>query len=174
MKTILGTITSVCFTAIIFFSGCKKDAGPVGPQGPSGTNGTNGNANVKTVIIMNPTFTWDATYLWSSFSQGGISILKQNIVDSGSVMLYIKKTSSSSYEALPFSTSYGGGVNTNYEFLHDLNYIAVYVTNSDGSNPYPFAYSLKLVCISANGRRINPNINLRNYAEVKAAYNLQD
>jgi hypothetical protein len=183
MKTITKITAIVCIGILMLFSCKKGDTGAIGATGArgndgtnglpgtNGTNGTNGNANVKTQILNVVNWSWDGysnSYAWTS-----VPILTQSITDSGAVMVY-ENTGGGGWDALPYSVVLGGGITRHYEFVHALNAIAVYETNSDNSYFTPFTNSFKLVCISANGRRINPNLDLKNYKAVKEAFNLED
>ena len=63
------------------------------------------------------------------------------------------------------STQYGFGIGT----------VTLINSNSDGTTPgNPGAQTFRIVIISASNRLANPNVNWKNYTEVKKVLNLKD
>jgi hypothetical protein len=116
-----------------------------------------------------------------------IAAISQDIVDDGAVMCYVKDESNNAYIALPYSFgtnqtsssngSYGsitmgfvvqkGKIVFAYEGFDDLD-----VHTSSELNAADI--KVKVVVISPDKMASQPNVNLNNYEEVKAAFSIQD
>jgi len=155
------TLIAICAMAVAF-TNCKK-----GNTGPAGKDGTNGNANVTSVTLNANSWTWDNASQFSYASFSNVSILTNDVVNGGSVMLY--EGSSGAFTALPntFLT-----LSTNFSYA--ANSIIIFKSLSNGSNPSPSAEQYKLVCIPKSAKMANPNVNWNNYSEVKQALQLKD
>lgn len=143
------------------FTSCKK-----AEKGDTGPAGANGNANVVGSNII-------TVSSWAAFSnvwEANISLsgITANVVDKGIVSVFIQY--GPDWWALPDlngknSTQYGFGVG----FVKLLN------SNSDGSTPgNPGTQTFRVVIVSPSNRLANPNVNWKNYAEVKKVLNLKD
>ncbi|MFI5218370.1 MAG: collagen-like protein [Bacteroidia bacterium] len=155
---------------------CAKD-GETGPQGPAGVNGTNGtngqdgNANVHT-----QTFTvsnW--YYIAPSY---GVDIadfdITQDIVDNGLVMVYTSN-GSGGWQALPYTAYPSSSYSSTYVFVHYLNGVTIWKTDSDLTQPVnPGTRTYKVIAVAEAPRIANPNVNWNNYEEVKETFNLKD
>ena len=157
------TLIAICAMAVVF-TNCKK--GDTGPAGKDGTNGTNGNANV----ISTNNVTISSWSLNSGVYTAGISAagITQDIVDRGVVMVFIKY--GSQWVSLPDITGKNSTV-----FAYNVGNIDLINSNSDGTTPTnPGTQTFRVVIISASNKIMNPNVNLKNYSEVKQALQLQD
>ena len=112
--------------------GCAKDGetGPSGKNGINGTNGTNGNTNVHTSIIQVPTSSWTIV----SSSELSASILDtnitQSIVDSGTVLLYIKI--SDSWYTLPYAQTITSTTTYDWAFGYKTDTLIIRTFNRNG------------------------------------------
>lgn len=167
MKKTKKLILGLMLISVSLFNSCKK-----GDTGAPGKDGTNGNANVSSVILNATTWTWSATYLESYDTWTGVSILSSDVASSGAVMLY--EGSGTTWMAVPYSYNLGGGVTFHVYFDYGTGWVTVHQANSDDSNPNPSAASYKLVCIPKRAMQLHPEVNIKNYAEVKEAFNLKD
>ena len=159
--------------------GCTKD-GKTGPQGPAGTNGTNGangNANVQNIsITVSPSqWTYDAVNdrMYYRYSYP-IDTVKFN----SAVCAYIMSTSGE--QAIPYYSCPSSNVwCEQYDMALDLFQFPAYIefqyTNYKSKTTAPtgddFFY---LVVIPPSQRKAHPDVNYKNYQEVKKAFNLKD
>ena len=161
----LGMFVLAC--GLLFTNSAKDGArGPAGPVGTNGTNGIDGNANViGTNAVTISSWTANGNSWIGSISAPGIT---QSIVDKGIVSVFIK------YGAEWWGLPDINGINsTQYGFSVGL--VSLFNSNSDGSAaPNPGAQTFRVVIISASNRLANPNVNWKNYDEVKKVLNLQD
>jgi hypothetical protein len=172
VKLLMLIIAVACLASL---NSCKKEfTGPAGPQGPAGTNGTNGtngNANVHSTTFT-ASFTWDGANYWRIATISNISILTSSIVNSGAVMIYLNENGT--YAALPMTVSMGGNIVEDVWFEYSTGQISIVTEDSDLSDPGTSTLNFKLVCIDASARMANPNVDLKNYNEVKKAFKLKD
>jgi len=167
-------IKKIIAIAAIFgvFVGCQK--AQKGEAGTPGIDGKNGNANVTSITLNATSWSWDATNYWRSATWSGISQLTANVVNNGAVMLY-QNDGSGNFIALPLTGNITATVQEHDFFKYGVNTIQVVIENSDLSDPNPpTSLSYKLVCIPQAIIKSNPNIDIRNYNEVKQVLNLQD
>lgn len=164
--------TKTLFTGIVIvtslaFSGCRKD-GPVGPQGPQGPAGINGNANVlgsTTLSVSSSNWIANGNEWYDTFILGTIT---QDIVDKGAVMVY--EQFNTTWVALPYTLGITG---RSFDFYLGGGHI--YSANADGTaSANPGNQTYRFVVISASNRMTHPNVNYKNYEEVKKAFNLKD
>ncbi len=163
------TKTMIAILAIaLVFTGCQKPK-----QGEAGTPGKDGNANVKSTILNVTFWNWDATNNWRYSYWTSVSILTQDVIDGGAVMLY-QKLNNGDYIALPITVSISNTLEENDFFFCNTGTLRIVNQFSNLSDPNPTAATYKLVCIPKSERVINPNINMLDYKEVKQAYSLKD
>jgi hypothetical protein len=164
MKIKIKAITAILLIAITI-TNCKK-----GDTGPAGKDGVNGNANVvsSSVTSSNWAFVspaWEMTLTYPAITQ--------NILDKGAVLVYVQ--SGSNYYQLPYTFYPANTYSRSYTFVHYIGGLKVFVTDSDLTQPTnPGSLTFKVVVIAASQRLANPNINWKNYTEVKEALNLKD
>jgi hypothetical protein len=159
MKNLFKKIAILSIAMLIF--GCSEDGKP-GEKGEPG----NANVNVLADFTILPT-DWQTT---GNLKYVTISIngLTQNIVNSSAVMVYQKNASTGSYIALPYSYQ---GIDRGFAF--GLNYIQITLS---ASSPITVTGNtiIKAVIIPSSSRMANPNVNWKNYEEVKSRFNLKD
>ena len=162
------TLIAICVMAVTF-TNCKK-----GDTGPAGKDGSNGNANVQSVTLNANSWTWDNVDKWSYVTFSNVSILTNDVVNGGAVMLY--EGSSGAYIALPYTIGIGLSSNQTLvtNFSYATNSIFIWKSLSDGANASPNPEQYKLVCIPKSAKMANPNVNWENYSEVKQILNLKD
>ena len=140
---------------------CTKE-GPQGPQGPQGPPGV---VNVEDIsFTVNPR-DWQTASSTDLFVQVSVPDITQDIVDNGMVVVYLENNG---FEVALPSTSYSG----NFSYTFQPSYIAGeldidLVANQNIATPTT-SYDFKIVIVSAQVRLANPNINWRDYNEVKA------
>ncbi|MCF8423936.1 MAG: hypothetical protein K9H41_06300 [Bacteroidia bacterium] len=169
MKKTINTITTV-FAGIALALGltlasCKK--GETGPAGPAGINGTNGVANISTFTgtTTNSSWTLSGTEFNATFNVSGIT---SDVVSNGTVMVFVGNTSQTQWSALPFSYQ-----TLQFNYTYAIGQVQIAVTLSNGAVPSnPGGLPFKFVVVPP--AMVKPNVNVKNYAEVKAAYNLAD
>lgn len=143
---------------IISFASCAKD-GETGPQGPNATT------NSFTIT------SWESVpNILTRTAADGLNISSNDVV-----LSYFN--SGNDWIPFPFQSSVGGGLFVFYRPYFHQDYFNLNVINSDGTTPSQSSLlstprEIKLVVIPA--RIANPNVNVNNYEEVKAAYNLKD
>ena len=142
------------------FHGCSKD--DTGPAGPAG------NANVKTYTYSVTNGDWipdSVNRKWSADN-----MFPSSVDFTGAVLLYVQD--GSNWAALPRVDN-----SVSFEYGFDLSTKIMEVQASDAkaavmiSNPGPMTF--KMVTIPVVARQANPNIDLKNYNAVKAAFRLK-
>ena len=167
--------TIILFSLVLFtFSSCKKD-GPVGPAGKDG------NANViasNTLMLNNWSSTFDngTEFTYSSIITWGS--ISQAIKDNGVVMIYIHDNTTTNWTALPYSES-GTGYSDAFNFEVAVGQVTVTFdgfdnTGSPGAAALNGVFTIRMVAIPSSVRIANPNVNLKDYNAVKAAFHLKD
>lgn len=166
-------IGSILLTSIsiVLINGCAKDGAPgaQGPQGTAGTNGTDGTDGNANVIGTNTvtTSSWIAsgTSWTTTFTAAGIT---QNVVDKGIVQVFIQY--GSSWWALP---DLSGNNSTSFGF--SLGEVTLLNSNSNGSQATnPGVQTFRVVIITASNLIAHPNVDFKNYSEIKSTFNLPD
>ena len=169
LKKIMTKIKSLfaISTIVVLIASCTKDGetGPQGQAGSNGTNGTNGNANVTSYIIGMTNPSW-INGIGNWFYYVDTSHPVQD-ADHSAFMVYVKV--SGLWTSLPCTDVLFGGDKFRFEYNSggiefDYDYL---------SRPINTTY-FKVVVIPPARLAGHPNINLNNYAEVKAAYDLKD
>jgi hypothetical protein len=170
--TTFGLFLLMSATAIVF-NGCKGKDGAPGAEGPKGADG---NANVTSIVLTATNFYWNGTYQYRYASWSSISILTSAVASTGAVMLY-QSDGAGAYIALPISQSIGGDVSEHDYFTYSEGKVSVVIENSDKSDPIanislPTTY--KLVCIPSKAMIAHPNVDIKNYTQVKDVFNLKN
>ena len=143
----------------VLINGCAKD-GATGPAGKDGNANVSGSTSVTTSswtltggIIYSTTITWTP--------------ITQAIADKGVVMVY-EQVGSSGWNALPYTLA-----TVSRTFSFGAGFVNVMYTNTDGSAPSnPGTQTYRVVAIAASGLSTHPNVNWKNYQEVKTAFGL--
>ena len=155
----------------LLFTNCAKDGmtGPAGPAGTNGTNGTNGNANVVSGTVTVTNWTYSSPSYYGDITYASIT---QSIMDKGAILVYLSN-GSGGYSQLPLTIYPLATYSQTYEVVTAFNNVRIYITDSDLTAPNaPTAKTFKIVVIAAG--MVKPNVNVKNYADVKAAYSLAD
>ncbi len=153
----------------ITITSCKK-----GDTGEPGKDGTNGNANVTSMILNASSWVFDGTYKWSTATWSGATILTSDVVNNGAVMLY--EGGAGDWVSCPYTIGISDPSNPTLStfFEYQVNTMVVFKQWSDGVNPSPSTSTqYKLVCIPRSGMILHPDLDLKNYAAVKAAFDLK-
>jgi len=153
-------------------AGCKKgDVGPAGPAGANGTNGTNGidgNANVIgtiSTIVTSSMWALSSPFYLADISAVGVT---QDIVDRGLVSVFRKY--SNGWSPLPDMN-----VNNTTTFNFELGMIHLFNFNVDGSSPTnPGDQEFRVVIVSSSRLAQYPNVDWKDYEQVKVALGLID
>lgn len=147
------------------FTACKKENydDKYQPKGNYQPAGNYGNANVisKTSIL---SYTFDPnSNLYSAVVS--VSEITSNVINNGLVQCYM--STGSSWMAVP-----SGGAGGSVLCFIGAGTVTFYTNISMyTSSPYT---QVKIVIVSPAGRMANPNVNYKNYEEVKKAFNLKD
>ena len=142
---------------IIAFSGCAKD----GKTGPAGANG---NANVQSSTFTNQGFAYVSANNDYEINMS-VAAITQTVLDRGSMMVYLQAASATNgWVALPASIA---GVELNVAFYLGSAQVVSTVASSG-------LFNLRVVVIPPSARIKNPNVNWKNYEEVKEIFNLKD
>ena len=151
------------------FNACTK--GDTGPEGPTGATGATGNANVNTQTFTISSWTYSSPSYSASVTDYDIT---QDIVDNGAVMVYVSN-GSGGWQPLPLTVYPSSSYSSTYTTVHALYTVAFYKTDSDLTQPAdPGTLSFKVVAIAGVAYKKHPNVNWRNYEEVKAVFHLKD
>jgi len=161
----------------LLLTNCAKDGktGPAGPTGPAGTNGTNGNANVVSYKFVISSWTSQTTY-WT-YSGTVPAISSSTLNDGSAVLCYFSANNGTTWFAMPYTQV--DATSNYYMYFNTFNGgITVFWQRDNGSlgsNPntyYGQTINVKTVVIPPAMRK--PNVNVKNYDDIKAAYNLAD
>lgn len=165
MKTTNKLIMGLLLVSITLLNSCKK--------GDDGIDGKDGNANVTSVTLTATSWAWDGVNYWRHADFSGVSILTSDVCSTGAVMVYFTD-GSGNYIPLPISLNLTSTVQQHWFFAYLTNKISIFYENSNLSDPNPPPTSFKLVCIPQKSMMANPNLDLKNYNEVKKVFNLKD
>jgi hypothetical protein len=172
--------------------------GPTGATGPAGSNGTNGatgatgatgTANVIYSAWVTPaTYTKDTVFsTWHFYADIAASKITQTILDRGTVIVYGKLDGYTStiwpttqVSALPIVVTYQEGSTTytdTWSSLITLGNVRIdFVDNMNLYNGISNAHQFRYVIIpgAVLTAAIKNHVNLKDYGQVKAAFNLKD
>jgi hypothetical protein len=167
-KTLTTVLAGLAIALGLTFAACKK--GDTGPAGPAGTNGANGNANVVSSTVTATSWAYTAPSWKVSFTYAAIT---QAVIDKGVVLVYAKV--GNAYNQLPLTFYPASTYSSTWEVSSYLGGIDVIATDSDLTQPAnPGSWTFKIVVMTASARLAHPNVDLKNYNEVKQAFNLVD
>ncbi len=179
---------------VLLFNACK---GPAGDPGPAGTQGAKGDTGPKgdqgSVNIISTAWIpvtkqqiiarYDATGLisGSSFTGGGIEKLSQKILDDGIILVYNRETSDKqSVNSVPFTLDLNfmePGLQLSYYFEAKPKEVGCFIQFSKNPKDINSIFTdeeYRFIFIPGpSGARLK-NIDLKDYAAVKKAFNLQD
>lgn len=170
MKTlkIISIITIV--TTVAFFLGCTKK----GETGPAGKDGT---SNVSATVFSVSSWAWSSPNYYVNLN---VPEITAGNLSSAAIMVYFSK-GNNNWTALPFTQYNNSGSNYFMGFNTSVGNVQVtwiYDSSlSTGDNPniyYGVTVQCKAVVIPKAAKAAHPNINLNNYSEVKATFNLED
>lgn len=162
------TIVAICVIALTLGS-CKKEPGPKGDTGATGAQGQAG-PQAKT---FNFSLTFNAGDTYKSYS--GVTGYTAGDI----VMTYIKYETLGTegyWTQLPYLV--GNAVNFVPEFGDQTGLLFINTEKADGTSGSPWgstsSYDFKAVLITVAHRLAHPNVNWKNYSEVKEALKLKD
>lgn len=183
---VIGLLMLMGITTVLI-NGCAKDgatgpAGSTGSNGTSGTNGTNGkdgNANVKSASYTIAPSNWVHVGTNGSSGDGFKAVLSvpnitNSIITDGIVLCYF--SFGSTYSPMPVTMPlYSGGVTSLYTFTYATNILQVEQYDSDWNTVKPASnMNIKIVTIAGSALISHPEINIKDYEKVKAAFNMND
>jgi hypothetical protein len=173
MKNIFSAVCILMLSGAMI-TGCK---GPTGPMG-------NANVQAKTYTVSSS----DWIYTTSPYYEYHVNLLDnditQDIVDNGMVLVYMSN-GNGGWQPLPaigYTTGTSGSSTYNLEYKYSPVYgastVTVWyyiVTEPDYWVPgNPGSQIFKVVAASGFAKTSNPNVNWKNYEEVKRALHLRD
>ncbi len=162
------TIIAICVIALTLVN-CKKELGPKGDKGDTGAQGQPG-PQAKT---FNFSLTFNAGDTYKSYS--GITGYNADDI----IMTYIKYETLGTegyWTQLPYLV--GNSVNFVPEFGDQTGLLFINTEKADGTAGSPWAstatFDFKAVLISSSQKLAHPNLNWKNYNEVKQVLKLKD
>lgn len=173
MKTKIKIISSaLCYIVLLSFASCVK--GDKGDMGPIGNDGKNGVANISTTSFV--VGNWSIPNGNVCFSQLTVPAITSSVLSNGAVQVFMSGDGGATYAALPLITV------QNYSMQFEISYNQVtlyWVYSGSGTMVNPYFYFggtmlFKVVVIPPAIIKQHPNIDLNNYSEVKATFNLKD
>jgi hypothetical protein len=170
-KTIISmtsVIAGLALTLGLTLTSCQKgDTGPAGEKGAAGTNGTNGVANIQTTTITLNGSAWTFDSAENSYDATlTVPGITQSIMDKGTIQVFMGDAT----ELVPLPIAFGL-LQIHYSFSPGQVFLSLRL--SDGSVPSsPGTEQFKVVIIPP--AMMKPNVNYKNYDEIKAAYNLDN
>lgn len=147
----------------VIFNSCKK-------------NKSTG-ANVKTKTFSVTTWSNDGTSWYANHANSDIT---SEIQSSGTVDLFFSSDGGSRWQALPFTLYNGSSANYFWFYNYSTGNVQVGWTfngvglGADPNTKYGTTCMFKVVCISAATRAKNPDLDWKNYNEVKKRFHLTD
>jgi hypothetical protein len=147
--------------SLIVVASCKKDDDSAYQQ----------KGNYPTIYSKQFTVTWtlNAPGYFCTISDANIT---QAVVDNGYVEVYLSN-GSGGWIALPITMPVTSTYATTYTPVHYLGGITIWAYDTDTQQTEdPGSTTFKVVIISAVARLANPTLNVKNYEEVKSAFNL--
>lgn len=158
-------LTLLFSTALLAFTGCKKDV-----AGPQGEPGADGNANVTSATISISTWVLSGVRYSATLSIGAIT---QDVMSNGAVLFYISD-GGNGWIAMPYSFYMSGYQSMFYADWY-LGGATIYNKNSNLSAPaYPGTRVFKIVTIGGAARLAHQELDYNNYELVKKTFNLKD
>jgi len=173
-KFLIGFMITV---SVLILNGCAKD----GETGPAGKDGQNGNANVScsTVTTLNNWnsayddgiyFTYEHDVYWTGLTQA--------IKDKGVVMVYYMDGPNNDWVAIPY-TQEDTGYFEQVAYYFGAGKLTMEITGYDnsgspGASAYNGVFIIRIVAIAASSRVAHPEVDLKNYNEVKKIFNIKD
>ena len=138
----------------LMFTSCKK--GDTGPAGPAGTNGTNGVANIQTSSVTSTNGSWSYDATEDSYNATiSYPAITQEVVDRGTVQVYIGNSSGTSWAALPFAYF---DLQYSYEYRIGQVLISVVLNNSSAlANPGAQVFKIVVIPPASKSSQANPN-----------------
>jgi hypothetical protein len=191
MKATIKTLLVMCTLIVVIITSCKKEAGPTGPKGDPGTNGSQGTSGINGTNGTNGTngvaniSSWTLTTVPSNWVHQGtagspgdsymatfsVPALTTTVINSGAVLLYF--VAGTTITQMPVTFAIYQNVASSYYYDAAPGMIRVYTADNDFYTVQPtFNLDFKLVIIPPAMRK--PNVNYKNFDEVKKAHNLQD
>lgn len=145
--------------------------GPQGPRGPAGEDGKDGtDANIQafTFTVLNgdyEIFSNSTGTFYMHRDTINLTEITSDVVDNGTVQIFRKETSASSWTAMPY---YRGGISYNYSYDVGNVYIEVSYNNP---NPINIGDSdFKIVVIPTP--ELRRGINIKNHQLLEALYGI--
>jgi hypothetical protein len=154
-------LTAFLLFNVLLFSSCEK-----GETGPAGANGS---SNVQSYTFTTNNLSWVFNGSDNSYnSTYNLTSITSDVVSNGTIQVFVGDGSSNQWGALPLSYSV---LQLNYSY--SLGQVVLSVTLSNGLVPNnPGGQQFKVVVIPPSARIAH--VNMHNYSDVKAAYNLKD
>ena len=174
IKPITTVLASMALTLGLTLSSCKKpEKGEAGPKGETGATGAQGQAGPQA-----KTFNFSLTFAIGDTYQSYGGITGFNADDVLLVYVFNANYGSDYYVQLPYMSGGSSGINYYAEFSEANGFLFINTENADGTTGSPWTSSttlkFKAVLISSAQRSANPNVNWKNYSEVKKVLNLKD
>jgi len=170
LKTAKVAAAAFVICGLALTSSCKKE-GPAGPQGVAGTNGADGNANVQSTTVTVSGWSYSAPSYYTNITWSGIT---SSINTDGAVLVYVSN-GGGGFSQLPLTMYLSSTYSSTMEVISYTGGVTIYWTDSDLTTPAtPPNYTFKVVAIAPAGLAAHPGIDYKNYAAVKAAFNIKD
>jgi hypothetical protein len=160
MKVIL-KITTVLLASILFFTACKKSAGPKGDTGAAGAQGPAGNNNITVQTFTTATSDW-TTYSWPyNYVEAVLTVpaITSTVVSSGDVHVYMLDATGTMWMGMPYSY-----ISNQYNYKYKAGQVILDLTLSNNTAPMnPGTQQFKVVVIPPALIKKYPNVNWNDY-----------
>jgi hypothetical protein len=171
----------ILFACIGLFVSCAKDGatGPAGPTGATGATGPQGPGATSQILVVN-TSDWVHTGTVGQSGDGyaatkNVSIITADIVQHGSIFVYTMSDTTSSAQCNPVpQTNFYTTNSRTWAYNYTLGSVTFTVMDSNHNTPNPGSGFWKVVAVPASHRPMLANVDVSNYAAVKAALHLRD
>ena len=155
-------------TIIILFVSCQKgEKGPAGPAGPAG------NSNVTAASYLASSWTNGSSYWYIDLD---VPALTASVQSSGAVEVFFSTNGGTTWTSVPYTAV----ATTNYfmSFVTESGVVEVQWTYNgvgNGSSPNTFfGTTLKFKVVVIPASKIRPEINTKDFNEIKKEYNLSN
>lgn len=174
MKKLMSIIWGlILLGSLTTWNSCKKD-----DNNEYQPKGNYGNANVTSQTFT--VATWSATSSMF-YTHLNVSNLTADVQNKGAVMAYFSINDGTNWNALP-CTFYSSSNHYTMSFLTAINLVEVRWTNANGiaytgndpNTMYGAICKIKIVLIEPAAWLAHPDVDLKNFEEVKSTFNLAD
>jgi len=162
----LSLLMLVC-ASVTVFDACKKPE-----KGDTGPAGADGNANVHSQISTVTSWSFSAPVYYADIT---VPALTEAIANNGAVLVYMASSGGGSpYMQLPVTVYPSASYSETFSVITATGVVEINIKDSDLTSPsLPSAHTFKIVTIESRMLQAHPEVNLKDYEQVKRVFNLK-